>query len=249
MVNKEKISKKQNSITNKLFKPNRKLYCVLFAVSLLITVTCLTIPQSSNWFTIVSGIGCGGIASTIVAWLIDEANSEDDRKRVENNRKILFNRLYLAFDNGLQLLIASLYEHNFDDNTSRNWFEWEEVAYDFKQRDPKRIKDYNLYLRMFFHEVGEQVSVIEAQIAILLEYGIVDPNDIEALALIGSICSLAKQEQSDENIEQVASHYRNYCTAIKLALSYSTNMCYINEKLIEPKILKLIMKRNAENKE
>ena len=57
------------------FTPNRRLYVILLICSLLIICSCVFIPQQCCLFTILSGIGCGGLASAVIAWLIDEANA------------------------------------------------------------------------------------------------------------------------------------------------------------------------------
>ncbi len=66
---------KTNEAVN-LFTPNRALYAVLLIISLLIIVCSAFLPQQCILFTIVSGIGCGGFSSTLIAWLIDEANAK-----------------------------------------------------------------------------------------------------------------------------------------------------------------------------
>ena len=58
----------------RLYKPNQRLYCLLLAGSLAFLVFSVLLPYSSKWFTVLSGIGCGGIASVAVAWMIDIAN-------------------------------------------------------------------------------------------------------------------------------------------------------------------------------
>lgn len=205
------------------------------------------IPQSSSVFTIGTGIGCGGIASTIVAWLIDEANSKRDKSRIAKNRDILFSRLFAAFDNGLQLLIISIFDF-IQDVESRNWFEWTELAYEITKKNPNYYKDYNTYIRMLFDEVFEQASVIESQTATLIEHGFVKEDDITSLSLILSSSSLAKHELvSKGNDAQIAASVRNCCTAIELALSNSPSMCFINKKTIEPKILNVLKKRNSDS--
>lgn len=225
--------------------PHRKLYCVLLVISFLFTTVFLFIPQSSSAFTIGTGIGCGGIASTIVAWLIDEANSKRDKSRITKNRDILFNRLFAAFDNGLQLLIISSFDYTQDED-SRSWYEWTETAYEITKSTPKYNKDYNIYIRMLFDEVLEQASVIEAQTATLLDQGLVKEEDIASLSLILSSSSLAKHELiSKGDSAQIAANVRNCCTAIEMALSSSPSMCFINKKPIESKLLAMINKKKT----
>ena len=60
------------------------LYLILFVLSCAIVFGSFWISNES-WNTIVASIGCGGIASVFVAWLIDWQNHRN--KKAENNKK------------------------------------------------------------------------------------------------------------------------------------------------------------------
>lgn len=244
MPNKKQKQEKKQSPCNQNGL-DRKLYCTLLCVSIFITIVCFAIPQSSRLFAIGTGIGCGGVASTIVAWLIDEANSRRTLKRIKDNRDILFHRLFLSFDNGLQLLIIAFWGDAQDD-IERNWFEWTEAAYEIQNNDPELCKDYMLFIGMLFDEVSEQAFGIESQTAGMLEYGLIEREDVEALSLIRSSCEYARRElNSAHDFQYIISNVRDCCILIKMALSYSLNMRFINEKPIESKLINLLNKRDG----
>lgn len=78
----------------KVYKPNHLFYLGLLGVSILFVVTAVLIPINSKWFSIVTGVGGGGIASVIVAWLID-ISSCNQRNRLNQD---LLEQLFQRFD-------------------------------------------------------------------------------------------------------------------------------------------------------
>lgn len=78
----------------RLYKPNQRLYCLLLAGSLAFLIFSVLLPFSSKWFTVLSGIGCGGIASAAVAWMIDVANC----KHKEAINKDFLQQLFFDYD-------------------------------------------------------------------------------------------------------------------------------------------------------
>ncbi len=60
------------------------LYLILFALSCII-VLCSFLISNESWNTIMVSIGCGGIASVFVAWLIDWQNYRN--RKIENEKK------------------------------------------------------------------------------------------------------------------------------------------------------------------
>ena len=78
----------------RLYKPNQRLYCLLLAGSLAFLAFSVLLPYSSKWFTVLSGIGCGGIASVAVAWMIDIANC----KHKEAINEDFLHQLFFDYD-------------------------------------------------------------------------------------------------------------------------------------------------------
>lgn len=81
-------------VSMKIYKPNTSLYLKLLITSLIITITPLFLNLENNVFSIFIGIGCGGVASVIVAWLIDVATCKDKSERCN----YLISKLLLQFD-------------------------------------------------------------------------------------------------------------------------------------------------------
>ena len=84
-----------------IYKVNWRLYLALLIVSLCIALGALAIPMDNPWFTIITSIGCGGVASVLVAWLTDINNCKERSK--DDLRAI--NQLFKFFDITLKVEI------------------------------------------------------------------------------------------------------------------------------------------------
>ena len=67
-------------------KSNNWLYLVLMVVSLVAFGFSFCFPSSKRGFTLLSSIGCSGIVSVLVAWLIERAN---ERMQKTHDREII----------------------------------------------------------------------------------------------------------------------------------------------------------------
>ena len=79
-----------NSISSFFRAPNTRLYIVLIGISIFITGSVFLLDPSSHMFTVIAGLGCGGVASTSVAWLIEHANWESDLRKKRTLRSQIF---------------------------------------------------------------------------------------------------------------------------------------------------------------
>ena len=216
------------------FAPNRLLYGALLIFSILIIVSCVFISMQSPLFTIISGIGCGGLASTLIAWLIDEANAKTSLKKSRLNREILFKKISDCFEHSLQILILRAKEHIKDTN-NRKWFEWVDDSHKLIEINPIFAKEYLTSLHVFFGDVAKSMSELQSQDALMLEYGIIDKTDIDAIKVIISICDLAEREyQSEKEEEKLIDHITTYCRIIRGMIGYSNSMRQINDMIIDP---------------
>ena len=230
--NQFKLFQKHNKAVNP-FTPNRILYVILLICSLLLIGSSAFVSQQCFLFTIISGIGCGGLASAVIAWLIDEANAKTAAKKSKLHRQILFKKLTDSFDHGLQILILSAKEHLTDCN-DRKWFEWVEDSHKLIETDPSFAKDYLTSLRVFFGDVVESILEIQSQDALLLEYGIIDKTDIDAFKVIISICDMAERDYHSEKEEKLIDHVTTYCGLLRGLIGYSNSLRHINDMIVEP---------------
>ena len=132
-----RIKKKQDAVDAKAIAPNNKLYLCLLLGATALTGISLIVQECDAAFTIWTSIICGGIASIVVAWLIDAANCRQLNKKAVEHRKTLLSNLYHVFDNGLQLLILESAEKDHYTD-SKKWYEWIETVDKQAMNDPSR---------------------------------------------------------------------------------------------------------------
>ena len=229
------------------FKPNRLFYSLLFACALALMLLCLLIPaERERWFTIVTGFSCGGLASVLVAWLIDEANCIRDARRAMQNSHALFRNLFSVFDNSLQLLILEVVKQ-LQEDVPRKWFEWIKCAMAQEKSNPELIGYYNRCLMIFFDDVAEQIIAIKGQEAVLLEAGIITDDDILALTTMLSICDLARTEyNSKQSDQELANQFAVRCSLLHATVGFSPSLRSINNKNVEPMMYRMTL-QNKEN--
>lgn len=234
LLNWIKSKKKQDAVEAKSIAPNNKLYLWLLLGAIALTGLSLLVQECDAAFTIWTSITCGGIASIVVAWLIDAANCRQLNKKAVEHRKTLLSNLYHVFDNGLQLLIFESAEkdHNTD---SKKWYEWIKTVDKQAMNDPALIQTYIKILMVFFDDLAEQVFAVKSQEAMLLESGIICQEDIQALSTILNTCDTARatyrSKASDDNCFQ---DFSTYCGLIHGLVGYAPSLRPINDMMIEP---------------
>ncbi|MBQ7669097.1 MAG: hypothetical protein IJS45_00040 [Clostridia bacterium] len=111
-INKKRVHR---TISN-TYKPNIVLYLLLLIVAISILLLAILIPIDSKWFAIISGVGCSGIASIIVAWLIDIINCNQ-----KNSLNVSFiDKLFFDHDRIVELELAQIIEGVAKKNKSIN---------------------------------------------------------------------------------------------------------------------------------
>lgn len=77
-----------------IYKPNHKLYIRLIIVAVILVGVSFFISVNSRWFAVLTGLGCGGATSILVAWLIDKASCRQKNLTTKN----IFSKLFQKFD-------------------------------------------------------------------------------------------------------------------------------------------------------
>lgn len=108
-----------------MYNPNRKLYMSLLAGFIL--ATCLSLVAfsgTSKWYTVVVSIGCGGISSVVVAWLIDIADCKARNEKQKRIASFMLNDLQVSICKYLETFCdlcvdaedgLKLYHHTFEE--------------------------------------------------------------------------------------------------------------------------------------
>ena len=215
--------------------PNRKLYIRLLIGAIIVICASLAIPTTSPYFAIITGIGCGGFASIIVAWLIDAANCRQNALKAKTNRDTIFRELNVLFESSVQIF-AHLCEQqgdSVDETTTRKWYEWINRAFDLSFNSPQALKPCCYAALSFFNDISEEARVLRLQGAHLLDSSLVRPEDMHALSSVQSVCILVGHEFNSLGVSQKFGERCTQNTAlIKNTLDSSPLLVPINEKQI-----------------
>ena len=180
----------------KAFKTNHILYTILILSFLTISLLSLLIPTTSPWFTLVSGLGCGGFASVLIAWLVDIATCKTNNKKAQFYQQEIFCELISSFETGVQpfiLLCEDLDESS--KNQSKTWNEWIKFAYKISQRQNYE-RSFISYFIVFEQNIFKNIKILDSQKPYLLQNGIIDENDNNAISGILSLCSCIDSEHT-----------------------------------------------------
>ena len=228
-----RIKKKQDAVEAKAIAPNNKLYLLLLLGAIALTSLSLLVQGCDAAFTIWTSITCGGIASIVVAWLIDVANCRQLNKKAVEHRETLLSNLYHVFDNGIQLLVLESAEKD-QCTDSKKWYGWIETVEKQAMNDPALIPSFIRSLMVFFDDLSEQVFAVKSQEAMLLESEIICQEDIQALSTILSMCDLARATYRSKDNNKCFQQYSTYCGLIHGLIGYAPSLRPINDMMIEP---------------
>ena len=178
----------------KAFKSNHILYVCLLLLFLAISLTSLLICMESPWFTLVAGLGCGGFASVLVAWLVDIVTCKANNKKAKFFQQEIFCELISSFETGIQPFIFMC--ETLDENSkgqSKTWSEWVKFAYDISQQKNYE-KSFISYFIVFEQDIFKKTKSLDYQKSNLLQNGIISKSDSEAISGILSVCSCIDSE-------------------------------------------------------
>ena len=150
----------------KVYKTNHRLYVVLLVLSIAVVFCACFFLASSKWFSILTGFGCGGVASVLVAWLIDIASC---RQKDITNAKV-FEHLFQSFDSQIPWILGAI----LTDTAKRNSAIDVDSTYSVSQIiEIVKTEDGNLPdWKTYYHNTG--VAFFSIDPAILLSY---DPTE------------------------------------------------------------------------
>lgn len=175
----------------KSFKANHILYICLLLLFLAVSLTSLMIDMKSPWFTLVAGLGCGGFASVLVAWLVDVSTCKVNNKKAKFYQEEIFSELISSFETGIQPFIfeCELLDESCKQQ-SKTWKEWLEVSRSLCENQKAFVAKYLVFER----GISEKIKILNYQKVQLRQDGIIDENDFKAIGQILSWCSLVETE-------------------------------------------------------
>lgn len=187
----------KTTASNKIYKPNTILYLLLLAATVLIILSAILLDGCTMWFTIVSGIGCGGFASVLVAWLIDIATCSRNNKKAENDQQEIFRDLMQTFETSIQIFIFQCQDFDKEPNDKpreQTWHEWIREASKKVQSDDERREIFINAFLTFERSIAEEIRAINLQRTQLLNLGLITNNDSRMISYVGTWCSLVESD-------------------------------------------------------
>lgn len=142
----------------KQYKPDKKLYLLLLAGSAVFITASFLIPTNDRWFTIIAGLGCSGIASVIVAWLIDHVDCKHKEKANEELLEHLFERFDLLVQYEMNRLLEVCAKRDPDIDLDKQ-YTIQELTDIVKRADDKLVVWDKAY-----EEFGNAFSSVDAYV-------------------------------------------------------------------------------------
>lgn len=187
------------------YKPNTKLYFILLGSSFAIAFLSLLIPINSKWFTIVAGISCGGIASVIVAWILDTASCKEKNERSNNTFSMLNSSLLcVAYS------FASIYQRatkmKAPNTTEKHtWIEWERALISYLKKTPEESmpKDLVTVYWSWTRLAKDQLTFILNQRIQLMSDGLMSLEFLQSLIEIRDVIEFCESEVKNKTCNEI----------------------------------------------
>lgn len=216
------------------FKANDRFYCRLFIISVLLVVIGAFLSFCSTLSTIVIGIGSGGLASVVVAWLIERETCRKNKHDNMLKSTLIFND-YLHHLSRIRYTL-SFYASGCNKTVSKTTKEWlNTLLYVPFQEDmsllEKRTKNY-LMLINHVNLLHKDVQIVRSQYPTLVaEFMESSQGELsEFLSDVDTICEeIAYHECKVSNITDCES----ICELLDL-LEEKTAEYFKIEKIREP---------------
>ncbi len=152
----DKLQKLRAKEKKKNYKPFTRLYLCLFLLSIAFIAISFFIQEANRWFTIVAGFGCSGIASVIVAWLIERANCYNKEKTNTGMLDNFFERFDLEVKLALSILLEGYAKRKEDIDIDRNY-----TLHELHDLINNADKDLGIW-SWYYKKTGEAFSEIDA---------------------------------------------------------------------------------------
>lgn len=160
-------------------KVNWLLYLILAIISIGAIALSLLVKSCAEWFTIISGIGCGAFASVVIAFLIELSNVSQKRRKNIAIFESYFCRLYFSFAQLFSSFRITCDEKQRDNVGELYWFNWLEKA--SKEQIANSTPSVANFLIDKLKDAEKELSKIEENKLLLLGQDLIE--DIEVIAL------------------------------------------------------------------
>jgi hypothetical protein len=217
-------------------KVNWILYLILGLLAIIIISFSFNVKEYTEWFTIVSGIGCGAFASVIIALLIEASTiSQTNRKNIAIFESY-FAKLYFSFSQLLSSLVITCDEEKRNNVGELFWFDWLERLIE------EQVKNNKLSAKAFLVEEirdfqKELVKVEESKL-LLLGQDLIEDIEFIALTNIKVDLSIIEKELNFPNTNW--SRIKSIIPELKEHIEESKILRDFNHVTYKESILKLL---------
>lgn len=214
--------------------PNKRLYIWILFASIAISMGSLIIPSESPWFTIMTGLGCGGTASAIVAGLVEYSNWKAEKHKKAEVRASFLHSFYEEFEAGICGFVRLCYTLQAvrDPNRKMTWYDWCRLAYDSLDENADHVQYFIDSCTGFLDGIAQQAQKIENQKADMLTESILRPSDIEAVTTILGFHSFSGIESiraERVSIDETANAQKFHCDLVHGVLERADVLHRANE--------------------
>lgn len=206
-------------------KVNWLLYLILGALSIGIIATSLLVKDCTEWFTILSGIGCGAFASVVVAYLIELVNVSLNKQHNISVFEIFFGNLYFSFSLLLSSLVIACDKEKRENVDELYWFDWLERIAEEQSANP--ISSVKSFLTDKLKKVEKEFDKIEENKLMLLGQDLIEDTEIIALMEIKLDLFIIKSELSASetnwsNIKLISSELKQHIEESMVLKQYNS---------------------------
>lgn len=206
--------KQKRSTVPAVYKPNHGLYGLLLAAAVVIALLAALIPQSNPLFSILIGVGSGGIASVIVAWLIDNSTCKQNNKKAEDTQKLIFSPIRSSIESAIEFFaLQCIHSGNIQDfNCKKTWLDWMREACTAAKNDQEDLRLFCIQCCVLADDIKQKASIINSQTASLFDSYAINEEDQKCISIVMNVCEFFQVEQKKVGITpDLADKYlRNY---------------------------------------
>lgn len=225
-------------------KINWILYLILGILSIGIIAVSLLVKDCTEWFTIVSGIGCGAFASVLVAFLIEFANVAQKMRKNISVFESYFGKLYFSFSQLLSSFVIACDKEKRENVGEMYWFNWLERTAEEQIAYPTPSAKNFLINKL--KDTQEELAKIEDSKLLLLGQDLIDDTEIIALMEIKLDLSvieseLTVSETNWSNIKLIIPELKEHIEKSEVLKKYNSTLykdgllklmfirCYLNQ--------------------
>ena len=220
-------------------KVNWILYLILGVLSIGIIAASLLVKDCVEWFTIISGIGCGAFASVLIAFLIELANVSQKNLKNISIFESYFGKLYFSFSQLLSSFVIACDKEKRENVSELYWFNWLERLSEEQIANPTpSVKNF---LIDKFKDTQAELIKIEDSKLLLLGQDLIEDTEIITLMEIKLDLSVIESELSASEINW--SNINLIIPELKEHIEKSKVLKKYNSTLYKDGLLKLIFIR------